>query len=223
MSYNSIIFQHEALNHYISAYFYYYNSENKRIISINTNKTHIYYPIQKLDKIKIKPKYLDKFLKKLNENELNELTQVSYLSYEEFLEKHSQNEKDLKKAILENEDDEGYFYERQLFTDLGEKKLKSIDFLQALMLIDEDAYNLDPVHFHYCFLELKNVDNYNIIKSNFRSRLLSKILKNIDTEFEEEIKALTIIAKRSGDEGLYFEYERPADSDVSPSFLNELK
>lgn len=223
MSYNSIIFQHEALNHYISAYFYYYNSENKRIISVNTNKTHIYYPIQKLDKIKIKPKYLDKFLKKLNENELNELTQVSYLSYEEFLEKHSQNEKDLKKAILENEDDEGYFYERQLFTDLGEKKLKSIDFLQALMLIDEDAYNLDPVHFHYCFLELKNVDNYNIIKSNFRSRLLSKILKNIDTEFEEEIKALTIIAKRSGDEGLYFEYERPADSDVSPSFLNELK
>ena len=91
------------------------------------------------------------------------------------------------------------------------------------MLIDEDAYNLDPVHFHYCFLELKNAGNYKIIKSNFRSRLLSKILKNIDNEYEKEIKRLAFTAKRSEDEGLYFEFERSTNSDVSPSFLNELK
>ena len=40
------------------------------------------------------------------------------------------------------------------------------------MLIDEDAYNLDPVIFHYCFIELSDIDKYSIYKENFQSELI---------------------------------------------------
>ena len=48
-----------------------------------------------------------------------------------------------------SDDEERYFYERQLFTHPYENKLKEFNFLQVIMLLDEDAYNLDPIHFHY--------------------------------------------------------------------------
>ena len=63
MALNSVIFQHEALNHFVRAYLSYSNTERDRKISINTKKDHRYYPIQKLDKITNLPKYLDKFVK----------------------------------------------------------------------------------------------------------------------------------------------------------------
>ena len=95
----------------------------------------------------------------------------------------------------DDDDDEGYYYERQLFTDKGETKLKQFNFLQALMLLDEDAYNLDPVHFHYCFLKLKNGNNYKLIKENFQSPLLKLLLEKVDFSKSDEIKKLTFISK----------------------------
>ena len=211
MGLNSVIFQHEALNHYVRAYLFYYNEENSRKISIDTKKAHIYYPIQKLDKITEKPKYLNKFLYKLSENELNELSQISKLEYADFLEEWVEKEtKDKKDTNAKKTDDEGYYYERQLFTNENEKKLTKFNVFQAIMLIDEDAYNLDPVRFHYCFLELQKSNNYKIIKENFNSDLLSKLLTKLDLTEEENIKNLTFTAKRSSDdgEGLCFRFER---------------
>ena len=218
MGLNSVIFQHEALNHFVRAYFFYYNDENNRKISIDTKKAHIYYPIQKLDKITDKPKYLNKFLCKLSKDELNELGQKSKLEYTEFLEDcPEREEKEKKDTNEEKSDDEGYYYERQLFTNENEKKLTKFNFFQAIMLIDEDAYNLDPVRFHYCFLELKNSKNYKIIKENFQSKLLLKLLGKIDLTQEENIKNMTITAKRGSNEGIYLTFER-SGYDVMSSY-----
>ena len=46
MAFNSVIFQHEALNHYIRAYLSYFGDELERKISIDTKTSHIYYPAQ---------------------------------------------------------------------------------------------------------------------------------------------------------------------------------
>ena len=211
MGLNSVIFQHEALNHFVRAYLYYCDNEPVRKFTIDTKREHNYYPIQNLDKITEKPLYLKKFLCKLSEEELDKLSKKSTLEYEEFLDFNSEKEVQEKKDTNEEYiDDEGYYYERQLFTNKNEKKLKKFNFFQAIMLIDEDAYNLDPVRFHYCFLELKNSKNYKIIKENFKSNLLSKLLSKIDLKEEENIKNLTFIAKRSSDddEGTFFTFER---------------
>ena len=126
---------------------------------------------------------------------------------EEWVEKEAKDKKD---NDAKKTDDEGYYYERQLFTNENEKKLTKFNVFQAIMLIDEDAYNLDPVRFHYCFLELQNSNNYKIIKENFNSELLSKLLTKLDLTEEENIKNLTFTAKRSSDdgEGLCFRFER---------------
>ena len=164
---------------------------------------------------------MKKFISKLSEEELDELSKKSTLDYEDLYddvsEKEVKEKKDTNEDNKDNKDDEGYYYERQLFTDKNEKKLKKFNFFQAIMLIDEDAYNLDPFRFHYCFLELKNSKNYHLIKENFKSNLLSKLLGKIDLTMEDNIKKLTFIAKRSSDdgEGLVFTFERKG-RDVMP-------
>ena len=224
MAFNSVIFQHEALNHYIRAYLSYFGDELERKISIDTKTSHIYYPAQKLEEINDTPKYLRKFLEKLEKKDLEELSKTSTLEYKKYLGDYPEEQKELKdsKKVNNRFDDEGYYYERQLFTTKGEQKLTKFNFLQALMLIDEDAYNLDPVYFHYCFLKLKDSINYSFIKENFESNLLKKLLKNIDINFEETIKSLTFIGKRSsniGDE-MYFEFER-VGYDVMSSYATK--
>ena len=232
MAFDSVIFQNEALNHYVRGYLFYYNND-KRKISINNKSEHAYYPEQKLDKIKEEPKYLKKFKDNLSEKDLDELKQKSNLSYKEFLKGNSQKEQNEQKYIKmpnkknkidekgENKaketDDEGYYYERQLFTLPNEKKLTKINFFQALMLIDEDAYNLSPIHFHYCFLQLQETKNFSLKKKNFRSPLLSKLLKKIDENFQSEIQNLVFISKRGVENGLYFYAER-SGYDVMPYF-----
>ena len=69
------------------------------------------------------------------------------------------------------------------------------------MLIDEDAYNLNPVHFHYCFLKLKDIEKYSFFKENFKSELLMKLLKNINVNDEQKkkIKKMTVNGLRSSD------------------------
>ena len=155
---------------------------------------------------------------------MEELSKTSTLEYKKYLGDYPEEQKELKdsKKVNNRFDDEGYYYERQLFTTKGEQKLTKFNFLQALMLIDEDAYNLDPVYFHYCFLKLKDSINYSFIKENFESNLLKKLLKNIDINFEETIKSLTFIGKRSsniGDE-MYFEFER-VGYDVMSSYATK--
>ena len=120
---------------------------------------------------------------------------------------------------MDSPDDEGYYYERQLFTHPYENKLKEFNFLQAIILLDEDAYNLDPVHFHYCFLQLENKDKFTIIKENFRSKLLNKILNKINLKFHKEIKNLIFTAKRSSSNELCIEFER-SGCDVMSSYFN---
>ena len=132
-------------------------------------------------------------------------------------EKNKENEFDKKEENHAKEDDEGYYYERQLFTLPNETKLKKFNFLQALMLIDEDAYNLDPIHFHYCFLQLQDTKKFSFIKENFKSQLLVTLLEKIDQKFQNEIKNLTFISKRSLDGGLYFYAER-SGYDVMSSY-----
>ena len=221
MGLNSVIFQHEALNHFVRAYLYFCEERSNRKITIDTKSEYNYYPIQNLDKITEKPLYLKKFISKLSEEELDELSKKSTLDYEDLYddvsEKEVKEKKDTNEDNKDNKDDEGYYYERQLFTDKNEKKLKKFNFFQAIMLIDEDAYNLDPFRFHYCFLELKNSKNYHLIKENFKSNLLSKLLGKIDLTMEDNIKKLTFIAKRSSDdgEGLVFTFERKG-RDVMP-------
>ena len=88
------------------------------------------------------------------------------------------------------------------------------------MLIDEDAYNLDPVRFHYCFLELNKTKKYKIIKNNFKSGLLSKLFEKIDLTLEKNIKNLTfILKKRTNDEGMFITFER-SGYDVMPYYAN---
>ena len=87
------------------------------------------------------------------------------------------------------------------------------------MLLDEDAYNLDPIHFHYCFLELKNPSKYKLIKENFQSKLLKSLLKDINLS-KNEIKTLTFVSKRSLDGEIYAGFERD-DSDVMPHYIRE--
>jgi hypothetical protein len=212
---------------------------------MNTKKNYCYYPKQKLDKIKVAPLYLKKFLGKLNSKELKELKKVSTLDFKQFLEGTSEEKKDgndsdvemsnddndINTNYIKNEsnnenniyycsdnDDEGYYYERYLFTDKDETKLKEFNFLQALMLLDEDAYNLDPVHFHYCFLQLKNANNYMLIKENFKSPLLKSLLEGIDFSTEKELKNVKFISKRSLTDELLFEFERDV-CDVMPSYI----
>ena len=216
MALNSIIFQHEALNNFMRAYFFYYNDEYNKKINLDNKNIHNVYPRQKLDKINFKPKYLNKYLFKLNKDDLNELGQKSKLKYDEFLEEIDDN-KNINEEIL---DDEGYYYEKQLFTKKNEKKLTKFNFLQAIMLIDEDAYNLDPVRFHYCFLGLNKTKKYKIIKNNFKSRLLSKLFEKIDLTIEKNIKNLTfILKKRTNDEGMFIIFER-SGYDVMPYYAN---
>ena len=226
MGLNSVIFQHEALNHYVRAYLSYSNTEQIRKISINTKKDHRYYPIQKLDKITTMPKYLNKFLFELNDNELKELAGKSNLKYKEYLEneeKKNENKKN-KNSKRGKKDDEGFYYERQLFTKKKEKQLNKFNFLQAIMLIDEDAYNLDPVHFHFCFLELRNSKKYKIIKNNFRSNLLSKLLGKIDLKFEANLKNLSFTLRRdsNNDTEMFFEFQREG-YDVMSSYAKTKK
>ena len=83
-----------------------------------------------------------------------ELSKPSNLEYKKYIGDYPEEQNELKDEKKNDNqlNDEGYYYERQLFTTKNEKKLTKINFLQSLMLLDEDAYNLDPVHFHYCFL-----------------------------------------------------------------------
>ena len=87
------------------------------------------------------------------------------------------------------------------------------------MLLDEDAYNLDPIHFHYCFLELKNPAKYKLIKENFQSKLLKSLLNDINLS-KNEIKTLTFVSKRSLDGEIYAGFERD-DRDVIPHYIRE--
>ena len=226
MALNSVIFQHEALNHFVRAYLSYSNTERDRKISINTKKDHSYYPIQKLDKITNLPKYLDKFVGEMDDEDLNKLTKKSNLNYNEYLEyAKEKNEKKMKNNSNSGKnDDEGFYYERQLFTKEKEKKLNKFNFLQAIMLIDEDAYNMDPVHFHFCFLELRKKKKYKIIKKNFRSNLLSKLLEKIDLKFEAKLRKLTFTSRRgsNNDAEMYIEFEREG-YDVIPSYAKTKK
>ena len=211
---------------------------------MNTKKNYCYYPQQKLNKIKVEPLYLKKFLVKMNSKELKELKKPSNLDFKQFLEETNEDKKDESDIEMSNDDnnintnyiknessnknninycsddddDEGYYYERQLFTYEYENKLKEFNFLQALMLLDEDAYNLDPVHFHYCFLKLKNANNYNLIKENFKSPLLNSLLENIDFSQGNDFKNMIFICKRSLNDELLFEFERDA-CDVMPSYI----
>ena len=203
MGFHSVTFQHEALNHYIRAYLFYFNDKTARKISINTKSAHDYYPKQNLKNVK-EPLYLKKFLSGLTEYELNKLSTISTLKYNEYLgEILDKESKELKEAKDEEDkyDDECYYYERQLFIQEGEKKLEQFNLLQAIMLIDEDAYNLDPVHFHYCFLKLNNISKFKLIKANFRSKLLKRLLKGLKTDINKKIEDLVFIAKRSLYEG----------------------
>lgn len=222
MGFHSVTFQHEALNHYVRAYLFYFNDESDRKISINTRIGCSYYQNQNLKKVK-EPLYLKKFLTILKEEQLNELSKSSNLKYNEYYSESGDKEPKETKQVKKDEgkyDDEGYYYERQLFTEDGEKKLVQINFLQAIMLIDEDAYNLDPVHFHYCFLKLKDISKYKLIKDNFRSKLLSRLLKDLKCDINEKIEKLIFIAKRSSDEGNIFTFNFPRSeaNDVMSSY-----
>ena len=181
----------------------------------------------------------------MNSTELKELKKVSTLNFQDLLEESSDEKNDGDDSDVEmsdnnngininyiknesnnvyniihssDDDDEGYYYERQLFTFENENKLKEFNFLQALML---DAYNLDPVHFHYCFLKLKNANNYKLIKENFQSPLLKLLLEKVDFSKSDEIKKLTFISKRSSTGGLLFEFNRDA-CDVMPPYIRNV-
>ena len=183
----------------------------------------------------------------MNSKELKELKKPSNLDFKQFLEEANEDNKDESDIEMSNDDnnintnyiknessnknninycsdddDERYYYERQLFTDKGETKLKQFNFLQALMLLDEDAYNLDPDHFHYCFLKLKNGNNYNLIKENFKSPLLNSLLENIDFSQGNDFKNMIFICKRSLNDELLFEFERDA-CDVMPSYIRTVE
>ena len=119
-----------------------------------------------------------------------------------------------------NEDDEGFYYERQLFTAKNEQKLKKFNFLQALMLIDEDAYNLDPISFHYCFLRLANTKEFEIYKKNFNSKLLKALLENINAKQKNGIKNLSLNSKRGFKYNEFIELERTANDVMSSYFSN---
>ena len=216
MAINSVAFQHEALNHYVRAYLSYSGK-----VSIDTKSSNI-YPIQKLEEIKEIPKYIRKFKEKLEERDLFELSNPSNLEYKQYIGDYPEEQNELKdKQKNDNQlNDEGYYYERQLFTTKDEKKLTIINFLQALMLLDEDAYNLDPVHFHYCFLELSDPKNYSFIKENFRGNLLLKILGKIDIDLAEKIKSLTFIVKRTPEEPgvLFYDWSDRIGYDVMSSY-----
>lgn len=232
MGLNSVIFQHESLNHYIRAYFFFLNDSNDKFrkISINTKNNFNYYPKQKLDEIKEVPKYLNKFIKELSEQELKELKKESIFNYQDYLEYNTDNEMDIEKDNFnssnneedinnnDSKDEEGYYYERQLFTKPGESKLVEFNFLQALMLIDEDAYNLDPVSFHYCFLKLENPNNYNIIPKNFTSKLLDAILKKINFKGNENIKFISMNPQRGSNNQLVMSINRYG-RDVNPPYF----
>ena len=226
MAFSSVIFQHESLNHYIRGYLFYLNKDHQRKISIDTKTAHYYYPKQLLDKIEDQPKYLKKYIKPLSKRELDKLKQASNFDYKNLIEEIDNNDnKDLKTDNKDNSfDDEGYYYERQLFTKPNEKKLSAINFLQALMLIDEDAYNLNPVHFHYCFLELANDKKYSFFKDNFTSNLLTKLLKNINLNDEqrEKIKKMTATSLRGVDGENKILFERNEEiSDVMSDYAKK--
>ena len=221
MALNSVNFQHESLNHYVRAYLSYFGDELERKISIDTKSANIYYPIQKLKDINYTPNYLKKFLNKLEGEVLNELSKPSNLEYKKYIGDYPEMQSELNDKKDDNKlDDEGFYYERQLFTSQEEKKLTKFNFFQALMLIDEDSYNLDPIHFHYCFLQLKNSEKYSLIKENFKSKLLKNLLEKIDLNVEEKIKSLIFIAKRSADEGgeIYLEFDERCGYDVMSSY-----
>ena len=89
------------------------------------------------------------------------------------------------------------------------------------MLSDEDAYNLDSVLFHYCFLQLENTEQFFIIKENFTSNLLSKILNKINLIYDKETKNIIFKVKRpTSDDGLYIEFER-SGCDVMSAYFNK--
>ena len=203
MGFHSVTFQHEALNHFVRAYLFYFNDDSTRKISIDTETAHNYYPKQNFEGI-TEPLYLKKFLSKLNEDELKELSNISTLDYNKYLTQNKDKDSQELKETTDEEvecDDEGYYYERQLFTEKDEKKLQTFNLLQAIMLIDEDAYNLDPVHFHFCFLELKDTSKYQLIKDNFNSKLLKGLFKDLNIEITKKILDSKFIAKRSFSEG----------------------
>lgn len=228
MALTSVIFQHEGLNHYIRGYLS-YSDENTRI-SIKTNINKKYYPAQNLNNIVEEPLYLKKFKKELSESELNELSKsVFELSKEKKNEEYECKDdkmdiEDIELNEENNDDDEGFFYERQLFTMKNEKKLSKINLLQAIMLLDQDAYNLEPIFFHYCFIKLNNAKNYKIIKKNFQGELLKKIFNELtlteDNLFKIQNNTLMTNRKRNNFNGLFF--NRYAN-DVMPSDLEKLK
>ena len=102
----------------------------------------------------------------------------------------------------------------------NEKKLSKINLLQAIMLIGQDAYNLEPIIFHYCFINLNNAKNYKIIKKNFQSELLKKIINELtlteDNLYKIQNNTLIINKKRDNFNGLFF--NRYAN-DVMPTDL----
>ena len=85
------------------------------------------------------------------------------------------------------------------------------------MILDEDSYNLDPIHFHYCFLQLENTNDFNIIKENFTSNLLKKLLKKIDFTLYSDIKEIYFTANRGSSGDLCIEFER-SGYDVMSSY-----
>ena len=223
MALNSVNFQHEALNHYVRAYLSYFGNELERKISIDTKSENIYYPLQKLKDINYTPKYLEKFQKELGDEDLLELSKPSNLEYEQYKGTYpKENELNDTEGDYELED-EGFYYERQLFTSQTEKKLSKFNFFQALMLIDEDSYNLDPIHFHYCFLKLKNPKKYSLFKKNFKGNLLKKLLEKIDVTAVKKVEQLKFTAKRGTDEGreIYIEFNERSGNDEMSSFAKK--
>ena len=92
------------------------------------------------------------------------------------------------------------------------------------MILDEDAYNLNPVHFHYCFLQLGNNEKYSFYKENFTSELLIKLLKNINLNDKqrEKIKKMTVNGLRGVDGENKVLFERNEEvSDVMSSYVKK--
>ena len=172
-----------------------------------------------------------KFTKILSDKELKDLKEVSNTDFTKYLEYPEKDddvimtdEDDNKKNKINdsNYNDEGYFYERQLYTYKNESRLTDLNFLQGLMILDPDAYNLDPVNFHYCFLQLKEYHKYKILKENFRSPLLQALLNKIDFSNIDEIKSISFHAKRSSNNGMTMEIERNV-CDVMPAYIRKVR
>ena len=85
---------------------------------------------------------------------MDEVAKKPYLDCKQYLKENNENEEEDIKITNQNPkkdnhskeyDDEGYYYERQLFTFPNKKKLTKFNFFLPLVLFDKDVYNLTPI------------------------------------------------------------------------------